>query len=485
MSIIIQTGHHSSYSSRLMEELYIRGLERPSRSLSYRLSANEITHMLVENLSKEDRSKLNYKIADNLIIDLQLGNVTEKAILGWEDEKNIVILDYLKDIELNGKFLLVYDHPKYMFQNINFNSLNTVSIDNMINEWLLYHKNLINFYEENKSICLLLEGKAVFTNFNNFKSKLSILEPNISLKSNWQIAEKRNNENIATDLDITIDLLSNLLFKGYPELVQVYNKMLDLAVLKNSQPIYKSKTPSKQELILSLKIFGSRNADNYDKLIEENKQLRQKLNEAHSLIEDKKKIIDRDIDSKKIINTEYNSNLKSINKKLVFQLTEAYEKIENYSEGRIQKKYLEVDRNTLLKKDSIQELSDNKPRVISKPAEKNSKKNINLYGAESRIKEDLPYRLGSIIVNCTRSRKEKLLLPLKLLNEYDQYKKNEIKNLPPLEEYADRVKGEKVKNQLSYKIGKRIVDISDSPTTLVKTPFGIIKDIYSFRKKNK
>lgn len=487
MSIIIQAGHNSSFSNELMEELYLRGLKRPLNSYSYRLSVNDITHMLVQALSKGDEIGSKSKIADSLIIDFQLNNLDDKTILGWEDEKNLVILDFFKESDLEGTISLIFDHPKYIFKNINFNELSINIVDQMLTEWLFYHRNLLDFYEKNKSICLLLEGKASFENFNEVKRQLTTLKPNIKLKSGWQVADNRSNEVILSELDSPVELLSNLLFKHYPEIIQVYNTLLDLASVKSSQPIYKSKNPSKDELFLSLKVVGIELSENSEKLKEQNNLLLQDLEKAQKKINDlQEKLLFKGGD-----NIENHTNLEVRNKKLMFQLAEAYESIEKISTEGESNKYLKRDDKMLFEENPSQVFQDRKLKnslesVSSKNIKVANNEYIGLYGAEQRVKQDLPYRIGFTIVSSTKSHKGALLLPLHLLKEYGDYKKNEnkIKNLPPLEAYQDRSKGEKAKKHLSYQLGKRVVSISSSPINLFKAPFGMLKDIYSFKKNN-
>lgn len=491
MSIIIQTGHSSSFSNKLMEEFYIRGLSRPLTSYSYKLSANEITHMLVQTLSREGGDSLKSKIADNLVIDFQLSNLDNNIVLGWEDEKNLVILDFFKKAELGGKFILIFDNPKYIFQDINFKELSIDNGDQMLTDWLIYHRSLLSFYEKNKSICLLLEGRACFENFNQVTKELITFEPNMKLKSSWQVVESRSNDAPINELDAPLDLLSNLLIKQYPEIIQVYNAMLDLSKVKNSQPIYKSKNPSKEDIFSSLKIVAIKLSEKSEELKKYNNLLIKKLEDTQKLLEDNKKNTDNQQNKVLSKNGDDVEDLEAKNRKLIFQLTEAYESIEKLSKINEINTYPIHNDNILLKKDFEQLLQGNNsksdlesisPKGIKTPYIEES----GLYGAEQRVKLDLPYRLGSTIVNSTKSRKEMLLLPLYLFSEYNDYKKNEKEKgaLPPLEAYQDREKGEKVKSHLSYQLGKRVTKISYSPISLLENSFGVLKDIYKFKKNS-
>lgn len=107
------------------------------------------------------------------------------------------------------------------------------------------------------------------------------------------------------------------------------------------------------------------------------------------------------------------------------------------------------------------------------------------YGAMERVKNDLPYRLGLLVVETSHEPKKILQLPKKMINEIQAFNtiKRDASQLPPLELYQDKNEAEKVKKHLTYKIGKTLVDGFSSPKGLVLLPVKMGKEILAFKKK--
>jgi len=94
------------------------------------------------------------------------------------------------------------------------------------------------------------------------------------------------------------------------------------------------------------------------------------------------------------------------------------------------------------------------------------------YGASDRIKQQLSYRLGATMIEKSKSIRGIISLPFTLLKVHSQYKKEmkDRKNqpkLPLIHTYADYYEAERVKKHLSYRLGQAMVN------TLKGNPFGI------------
>lgn len=105
------------------------------------------------------------------------------------------------------------------------------------------------------------------------------------------------------------------------------------------------------------------------------------------------------------------------------------------------------------------------------------------YGARQRVEDDLPYRLGRLIIQCAKTPKGVAKLPKLLLKEYNNFKETEEHNLPPLESYIDAEEAEKSKQHLTYKVGLAAIESINSPKALLKLPFELTKEVYTFKKK--
>lgn len=105
------------------------------------------------------------------------------------------------------------------------------------------------------------------------------------------------------------------------------------------------------------------------------------------------------------------------------------------------------------------------------------------YGAADRVKNDLPYRLGSKIVK-VKNPKDLAVLPLTLAKEYSDFQKNGGFKYPTpeIEDSKDIQEMEKVKKHLSYQIGQALVESFESPRKMLFAPLSIGKKIIIFNK---
>jgi|26BtaG_2_1085354.scaffolds.fasta_scaffold05660_3 hypothetical protein len=107
------------------------------------------------------------------------------------------------------------------------------------------------------------------------------------------------------------------------------------------------------------------------------------------------------------------------------------------------------------------------------------------YGARQRVEDDLPYRLGLLIIQSTKTPKGVAKLPKLLLKEYNSFKETEEHDLPPLESYIDAAEAEKAKQHLTYRVGLAAIESINSPRELLKLPFELTKEVYFFKHRDK
>ncbi|EMO8373924.1 DUF4422 domain-containing protein [Campylobacter coli] len=109
-------------------------------------------------------------------------------------------------------------------------------------------------------------------------------------------------------------------------------------------------------------------------------------------------------------------------------------------------------------------------------------------GAVERIKNQLSYRLGYAIVSNIKNPLKMVMIPssiMKSVKEYRQYK-NKTKHIvfQPLETYADYEECLKVQNHLSYRIGKTILSANKQGLKgFVKLPYSLFMEIRQFKNK--
>ncbi|MGM8888601.1 hypothetical protein ACS8FD_21920, partial [Psychrobacter sp. 1U2] len=82
MSVIIQAGHPSSYSSLLIEMLYDRGLKKAEDSNLQQLTSEQVSKNLYK-INKKSKDIEHNKLADSISVDFLLANI-DQYIWGWE-----------------------------------------------------------------------------------------------------------------------------------------------------------------------------------------------------------------------------------------------------------------------------------------------------------------------------------------------------------------------------------------------------------------
>jgi len=111
------------------------------------------------------------------------------------------------------------------------------------------------------------------------------------------------------------------------------------------------------------------------------------------------------------------------------------------------------------------------------------------HGAADRVKQRLAYRIGAAIVNGSKSAVGIIFIPVVLLVEIIHFlvigmsRRNQ--ELPPLRKYADYEASERVKRQLSYRIGQTILLNLKSPAGWFRLPSALSKENMEFKRSRR
>lgn len=553
MSILIQAGHYSSYSDFLMKKMYERGLGKPIESYTHKLTSQQVTDTIHKILSRTDTSVANNKLADNIMVDFLLSNLDTEN-WGWADEKNLLALDYWQQLEPDVRFILVFDHPNQLLAQIADRKLTQDIVDRTINDWLDYHNKMLDIIEAYGDKAILIEGICALDNISNLGEKMKMLANSLQLKSKWQIPHDASNQVVGSNTitvkqtNMIAEHINNEILKKYPEVIKLFNTLLSKAVLKSSEPIYKTKPTELHSLITVLNnIQEQQHNENY---LVENQKLSQQINEIQkeynievqnlrlkcqesteeniSVLKQLHRI-QEELEKKVIENRNYRKSSKD-NSELLTRKIEELNTFKQESEKReiagqriadqyeskleeIQKRHnqlqpmskeddltveLKQENERLLKqlhytqeeleKYYLKNESPNHSNKLTQTLQvKNSiqpSANIPVYyGAAERIKNDLPYRLGSKMIKATKP-KDLMFLPLTLAKEYRDFQKfgKSQVNLPDLQEYQDRANAEKVREHLSYQLGSMLLESSKSPKATLILPLNMGKRIIEFKK---
>lgn len=108
------------------------------------------------------------------------------------------------------------------------------------------------------------------------------------------------------------------------------------------------------------------------------------------------------------------------------------------------------------------------------------------YGAAERVKQQLSYRLGATMIAQSRSVGGWLRMPFALNAEFKRFKQDQAaranQKLPPIAQYRDAHEAERVKRHLSYRLGACMVANSKSLGGWVAMPWALLGEAKAFRK---
>jgi len=242
------------------------------------------------------------------------------------------------------------------------------------------------------------------------------------------------------------ELLLNQIMNVQEELEKYYleNKKLESEKLNLEQELDKELEISKQKAEPNKKLEISKQQEKI--LQKQNQELEEKLKNIPKL-EKQKKELTQQAQLK-------NKELKEENELLLNQIMNIQEELEKY--------YIE---NNSLKE---------KKAKIKK-----------YYGAAERIKSQLSYRLGSKMIEKSKTFGGVLTLPFSLMAVYSDYKKDmkarRGKKLPHIESYADAYDAQKVKKHLSFMLGESMIKTMKTNFGIFTLPFALKKTYKKFK----
>lgn len=416
MSVIIQAGHPSSYSSLLMKMLYDRGLKKAEDSTSLKLTSEQVTESLYK-INKKSKDITYNKLADSISVDFLLANI-DQDIWGWESPHNLTLLSYWEQFELQSQFILVFDHPKNVFFNLKKEDINLNFINKIMQEWVEYNTQLLVFLEKNNGRYMLVEGLAATNNIELVKKELESLVGNGFLNGNLNFVEKK-------EIYIEYGFIIDEVVSRYSEAVLLFNKLLEKSLINSSKPIGDSIGLSVNDLLsffkqknfhqtVSSSLVEHFNIKDDNSLLEENILLREQVHsiqeefETYFLKKNKSKYVDITSHKEPVYYGAQKIIKDSFSYKLGFILVES---------GRSPRKITELPYFLLEEYKSYKSKEKSNLEII--PIEK-------YYDVDEaeRVKRHLSYRLGKTITDGFNSPRAFISLPISIGKEIFIFKNN-------------------------------------------------------------
>lgn len=111
------------------------------------------------------------------------------------------------------------------------------------------------------------------------------------------------------------------------------------------------------------------------------------------------------------------------------------------------------------------------------------------YGAADRVKKQLSYRLGSTMIRQSRSIGGWLNMPFALSAEVKRFKQDQAagkdQQLPPITQYRDAHEAELIKQHLSYRLGSRLLSNTRTLGGRISLPWSLYAEVKAFRKERR
>ncbi|OBW99452.1 hypothetical protein [Gallibacterium anatis] len=542
MNKFIIIGHHSSHFLNVERLLQQHGLNSANKSKREQLTPVEITTVLRKVCSQQEntptilpvtinkpqiaikgnRNKRRKKqkitpvvavtgsnnqlkinpIWNGLFLDLMLSNL-DQDMWGWADSNAIEVLNYWAELDPEIKFIFVYDHPSNIFLHSSVEqalSLDANEIDNKLQQWQHYNQKMLALFNQYKSRSVLLCGQQMLDEVNSAVEKVAnTLSAPLSLEQQYNVMNVEDNTEQKQNSALEKFVVNNIL-QGYKEVANVYEELQNNATLpyltleeQNSAALSAWKDLIKQKSDLdSQKYTIKKNKDRIAELISSTTELSERLNTAQNSFSSQKANLELknhqlqdDLDHSRKNSQELSRQLGNIQEQTTRITTE---------KEKIAKELQQIkEKNHLLQKELAE---DNKElleqvHILQQELEHYFEENQKLkqkpllFGAPERVKQQLNYQLGAKMIENSRSLFGWLKMPFSLSHiqrEYKMHKKynQQQENLPKLEEYQDYVQSEKVKGHLSYQLGELYLK-NNILGFLVKLP-NVVK---GFRKNKK
>lgn len=569
MNKIIVVGHPQSGWERLYELLLDCGMAQalPSRREGFRpeqigamlLKAHGVLPVQQVRSADELQQIAVAPVWQGLALDLVLANM-EQPLWGWADVQAVYLLDYWKAQDPQTMFVLVYDAPQTALTRHAVEHLETdpEALQAKVNAWVAYNAALLSFHLRNPERSLLVHADQVQTSATHYVQQLSArMNAPLQLPGaaqgqlNTSVTDAGPQDGIhdgthdstqpVPQADATASALvhadthapaqpalqgnalaqwlAQQLLQEHPEAQELYAQLQAAA----SMPL---RAQQQGTALLAGHDLQQQHYQAWAAFVAQQTAMQQS---AARLVQLSTTLQDR---QQQLQNSEQENAL------LLAQLHQVQEALEShYQQSQQQAKQLaelpklQADLKSaqdkaaklqqaeaLLKKELQQatakpafaELQEENELLLSQlhkvqeeleryylenrqlkagGAKLHSQSKPTYYGAAERVKQQLSYRLGATMIAQSRSVVGWLRMPFALNAEFKRFKQDQAaranQKLPPIAQYRDAHEAERVKQHLSYRLGARMIANSKTLGGWVAMPWALLGETQAFRKERR
>ena len=602
MKKIIITGHPQSGLEQIESLLLSAGMAAAQPSQDKQLTAQEITTILCKAHGvvplaqiQGDQTLAQIEVApvwQGMVLDLMLANL-QHPLWGWADPHSIQLLEYWKAQDPQVVFVLVYDAPHTALTRLSLEDAAAPAevLQQRLQTWVAYNSALLQFYLRNPQRCVLVHASEAEPSAQRYVQLInSRIDAPLQLSTPVQEPQLLHPTDSATNEKSAVTaapaapehsivltqpvqnftnsqqahmLLAQLL-ETYPQAQTLYEELQAAATLPRNNPQMlgwngdaQSRFAAWQEFVQLHQLSRASHAELLKKQ-EQFTQVQQALEADFSKI---KALLATEQSRKNELqvllqqSSQKHQESTEENELLLTQLHQVQEELErHYLDGQKLKQSLEAAQaqakqlptvqaelkktqetlktaqgkaNELPKvqeklKEAQAALQAAKTQKAAAPSQELKEENELLllqlhqvqeeleryylenqklkigsahkpkaeardyYGAADRIKRQLSYRLGSVMIEKSRTLGGWLSMPFALQAEAKRFHQEKAARkggkLPPIAHYRDAHEAERVKQHLSYRLGSTLVQRSGSLGGWLSMPCALRAQVKEFQK---
>ena len=605
MKKIIITGHPQSGLEQIESLLLSAGMAAALPSQDKQLTAQEITTILCKAHGvvplaqiQGDQTLAQIEVApvwQGMVLDLMLANL-QHPLWGWADPHSIQLLEYWKAQDPQVVFVLVYDAPHTALTRLSLEDAAAPAevLQQRLQTWVAYNSALLQFYLRNPQRCVLVHASEAEPSAQRYvqlinsriDAPLQLSTPDQEPQLLHPTDSAANEESAVTAAPAAPEhsivltqpvqnftnsqqahmLLAQLL-ETYPQAQTLYEELQAAATLPRNNPQMlgwngdaQSRFAAWQEFVQLHQLSRASHAELLKKQ-EQFTQAQQALEADFSKI---KALLATEQSRKNELqvllqqSSQKHQESTEENELLLTQLHQVQEELErHYLDGQKLKQSLEAAQAQAKQLPTVQaelkktqetlKTAQGKANELPKVQEKlketqaalqaaqaqkaaapsqelkeenellllqlhqvqeeleryyleNQKLKIgsahkpkaearDYYGAADRIKRQLSYRLGSVMIEKSRTLGGWLSMPFALQAEAKRFHQEKAARkggkLPPIAHYRDAHEAERVKQHLSYRLGSTLVQRSGSLGGWLSMPCALRAQVKEFQKSRR
>lgn len=513
--IVIVVGHPASGHLSVQAILNQQGVAEPQPGRQHGMAAADLSAYLVKRAGQSLDFTLPITqikpapLWQSLALDLLLAN-DQQSLWGWADPQSIYMLEYWYEVAPAFHFILVYDTPSNaLVRAYAGKPLDAGTLHAFMESWQHYNNALLHFYSRHQDRCVLVHSAEVqnkpqaFAQLLHTRLQLPLKEGGAEFNVETQDTQMlllagmliqpeslaTGHENLQSLADMPCDEVDDFLpFDAWNVCVNVRQQL----------------NKTQEQLRFLTQEISVREQAQLESA-EENELLLKQLHKVQEALERKH------LDHEALTETQKQVSAKAqdLEAKLAAQVALVAERekkisaLQSQSHGtqktQDEKKYLLAQLQVVQEELERHHLQNQLPKPVqtgvpalpagtTKPATSSPvlSQPVVHYGAAERVKQQLSYRLGNTLIQQSRSVVGLLALPSALIQqvkEFNEEKKAKAgQKLPPIDHYADAHEAEKVRQHLSYRLGSALLQNYRTPVGWMRLPFAMRKEIKDFKQ---